>query len=63
VRVITLRWVILQLAAQFVGQLARSGDHHVEGLLGVTRARQTEEEAHRAGAEAFDVVQVESIPV
>src|SRR5690606_23529815 len=52
--------VILQLAAQLMGQLACGSDHDVESLLGMTRAGQAEEEAHRAGAEAFDVVQVES---
>src|SRR3989338_5519160 len=51
--------VILELAVQFVSQLAGRRDHHVERLLGMTRARQAEEKAHGAGAETLDIVQVE----
>jgi len=51
--------VILEFAIELMGQLARSSDHYVERLLGVARAWQAEEEAHRTGAEMVDVVQVE----
>ncbi|RMT83810.1 hypothetical protein ALP40_05455 [Pseudomonas viridiflava] len=52
--------IIFQLAVQFMRQLACCCDHHVKRLLGMTRTRQTQEEAHGAGAEMVDVVQIEN---
>ncbi len=51
--------IILQFAIQLVSQFASGGNHHVECLLGMTRAWQAEEEADRTGAEMVDIVQVE----
>src|SRR5476649_2283307 len=50
--------VIFQFAIEFVSQFACSGNHDVERLLRMTRAWQTEEETHSAGAEMVDVVQI-----
>src|SRR3990167_6433419 len=52
--------VILQLTTQFMGQFTRRRHHHIKRLFGMTRARQTEEETHGAGAEAFNVVEIKS---
>src|SRR3990167_4048883 len=40
--------VIFQLAIEFMCQFARCGNHYIESLFGMTRARQTEEEAYRS---------------
>ena len=52
--------VILQLAVELLGQLARRSNHDIEGLLGMAWAGQTEEEAHGRRGEVIDVVQIES---
>src|SRR5690606_8328686 len=42
--------IILEVAFQLAGQLARRGHHQIEGLFGIARAGQAEEEADRTGA-------------
>src|SRR3989344_5490464 len=51
--------VVLQLAVEFLGELARGSDHDIKSLLRMARAGQTEEEAHGRGGEVIDVIQVE----
>ena len=51
--------VVFEFAVEFLGQLARCCHHHIKCLLGMTRAWQAEEEAHRWRAEQIDVVQIE----
>src|SRR5690606_35020231 len=51
--------IILAFAIELGRELARGCHHYVEGLLGMTRAWQAEEETHCRRGEVVDVVQVE----
>ena len=52
--------IVLEFAIEFLGQLAGCGNHHIESLLWMTRAWQTEEKAHGWRAEVIDIVQIDA---